>query len=133
MKQQPGIRIRSFFSSHVSDRLRIAVIGIAVLFAVSLLATAADAPARTFKLTAESPGFWKLFDRNATLSRVAGDFGFTEGPVWDESGFLYVSDEVQNKIYRVFTDGPKANGRKEDVISLGDPDGNTYDRQHRLI
>ena len=23
--------------------------------------------------------------------------------------------------------------RKEDVISLGDPDGNTYDRQHRLI
>ena len=55
-------------------------------------------------------------------------FGFTEGPVWDESGFLYVSDESQNKIYRVFLDG-----RKEEVISLGDPDGNTYDRKHRLI
>ena len=98
------------------------------VFAGSLLATAADAPARTFKLTAESPRFWKLFDRNAQLTRVAGDFGFTEGPVWDESGFLYVSDEEQNKIYRVFLDG-----RKEEVISLGDPDGNTYDRQHRLI
>jgi gluconolactonase len=93
----------------------------------------AGVPERTFKLTAESPKFWKLFDHNAMLARVAGDFGFTEGPVWDESGFLYVSDEVQNKIYRVFTDGPKADGHKEDVISLGDPDGNTYDRQHRLI
>ena len=89
---------------------------------------AADAPARTFKLTAESPRFWKLFDRKAQLTRVAGNFGFTEGPVWDESGFLYVSDEEQNKIFRVFLDG-----RKEEVISLGDPDGNTYDRQHRLI
>ena len=129
MKQQPGLKIRSFFSRHVSGRLRTAALaGITVLFAGSLLATAADAPARTFKLTAESPRFWKLFDRNAQLTRVAGDFGFTEGPVWDESGFLYVSDEVQNKIFRVFLDG-----RKEDVISLGDPDGNTYDRQHRLI
>src|SRR5678815_5793464 len=113
MKQQPGIRIRSFFSSHVSYRLRTAVTGVAVLFAASLLATAADAPARTFKLIAESPRFWKLFDRNAQLTRVAGDFGFTEGPVWDESGFLYVSDEVQNKIFRVFLDG-----RKEEVLSL---------------
>ena len=60
--------------------------------------------------------------------RLRANFGFTEGPVWDESGFIYVSDEVQNKIYRVFLDG-----RKEELISLGDPDGNTYDRQHRLI
>jgi gluconolactonase len=48
--------------------------------------------------------------------------------VWDDSGFLYVSDEEQNKIYRVFLDG-----RKQELIALGDPDGNTYDRQHRLI
>ena len=85
-------------------------------------------PERTFKLTAESPKFWKLFAHEAKPSQVAGNFGFTEGPVWDESGFIYVSDEVQNKIYRVFLDG-----RKEELISLGDPDGNTYDRQHRLI
>jgi gluconolactonase len=100
-----------------------------MLFACSLfVATAAEKPARTFKLTAGSPAFWKLIDRNAKLTRVAGDFGFTEGPVWDDSGFLYVSDEEQNKIYRVFLDG-----RKQELISLGDPDGNTYDRQHRLI
>ncbi|MGH9503980.1 MAG: SMP-30/gluconolactonase/LRE family protein [Terriglobales bacterium] len=106
-----------------------ALAGIVLLFSGSPgVAAAADKPARTFKLTADSPQFWKLLDRKAKLTKVAGAFGFTEGPVWDESGFLYVSDEEQNKIFRVFLDG-----RKEEVISLGDPDGNTYDRQHRLI
>ncbi len=83
---------------------------------------------RRFELKAESPGFWELVDQKATLEKVAGDFGFTEGPVWDERGFLYVSDEEKNKIFRVFPDG-----RKEDVLSLGDPDGSTFDRDHRLI
>ncbi len=55
-------------------------------------------------------------------------FGFTEGPVWDQHGFLYISDEVTNKILRLFPDG-----HHEDVVSLGDPDGNTYDKKHRLI
>lgn len=101
---------------------------LAELFGTISVANGADQPKRDFKLVAESPKFWRLFDRKAKLSTVATGFGFTEGPVWDESGFLYVSDESQNKIYRVFLDG-----RKEDVISLGDPDGNTYDRKHRLI
>jgi gluconolactonase len=48
--------------------------------------------------------------------------------VWDEAGFLYVSDETLNKIFRAYPAG-----RKEEVISLGDPDGNTYDRKHRLF
>jgi gluconolactonase len=39
-----------------------------------------------------------------------------------------VSDETINKIYKLYPDG-----RKEEVISLGDPDGNTFDRDHRLI
>jgi gluconolactonase len=39
-----------------------------------------------------------------------------------------VSDETINKIYRV-----SPHGRKDEVIALGDPDGNTFDRQHRLI
>ena len=87
-----------------------------------------QAPSREFSLKAESAKFWELLDRDAPLIKVAGGFGFTEGPVWDESGFLYVSDEEQNKIFKVFGDG-----HKEEVISLGDPDGNTYDSQHRLI
>jgi gluconolactonase len=93
-----------------------------------LVSLKADAPSLRFELKAVSPEFWKLIDRNAQLTRVGTGLGFTEGPVWDPAGFLYVSDEVQNKIYRLYLDG-----RKEAVISLGDPDGNTYDRQHRLI
>jgi len=88
----------------------------------------AQAPSREFALKAESPKFWELLDHDASLSKVASGFGFTEGPVWDERGFLYVSDEEVNKIFKVYADG-----RKEEVISLGDPDGNTYDRQGRLI
>jgi gluconolactonase len=48
--------------------------------------------------------------------------------VWDQAGYLYVSDETINKIYRLHLDG-----KKGEVIALGDPDGNTFDRQHRLI
>lgn len=59
---------------------------------------------------------------------MGGGFGFTEGPVWDKSGFLWVSDEILNKIFRLYPDG-----HRDEAISLGDPDGNTYDRDHRLI
>ncbi|MGB8065831.1 MAG: SMP-30/gluconolactonase/LRE family protein [Candidatus Sulfotelmatobacter sp.] len=89
--------------------------------------TAQRAP-RDFRLLAESPQFWELVDQSAKLKVVATGFGFTEGPVWDKAGFLYVSDETINKIFRVYPDG-----KKEEVIALGDPDGNTFDRQHRLI
>ena len=85
-------------------------------------------PQREFELRAESPAFWKLVSRDAKLETVASGFGFTEGPVWDRSGFLYVSDEEINKIFRVYPDG-----HKEVLIALGDPDGNTYDRQLRLL
>lgn len=91
-------------------------------------AARSQAEPRQFRLQAEGPKFWQIIDKSARLSKVAGGFGFTEGPVWDERGFLYVSDEEQNKIYKVTEDG-----RKEELISLGDPDGNAYDRQRRLI
>ena len=112
----------------------------AIRFALTILAVAtftwyglershAEDRARHFQLRAESDGFWKLIDRDSKLEKVGGGFGFTEGPVWDPAGFLYVSDEEQNKIYKLSLDGRK----KKEVISLGDPDGNTYDREHRLI
>ncbi len=88
----------------------------------------AQTPRRQFALQALSPQFWSLIDQHAQLTTVATGFGFTEGPVWDDAGFLFVSDETLNKIFRV-----ELNGTKRELISLGDPDGNTYDRQHRLI
>jgi gluconolactonase len=81
-----------------------------------------------FQLQAISPRFWDLIDHNAKITVVATGFKFTEGPVWDPAGFLYVSDEAGNKIYRLYPDG-----KKKKVIAIGDPDGNTSDRQHRLI
>jgi len=104
------------------------VFGFLSLTIFFLSAGHAQAPPRQFSLQAESPQFWDLIDSKAQLSKVATGFGFTEGPVWDEQRFLYVSDEEQNKIYRVTMDG-----HKEELIALGDPDGNAYDRKHRLI
>jgi gluconolactonase len=106
------------------------VLVVASLLLVAVSADFAHAPAqpRQFQLQAESPHFWDLVDHDAKLSIVGTGFGFTEGPVWDEAGFLYVSDETINKIYRLHLDG-----KKEEVIALGDPDGNTFDHQHRLI
>jgi gluconolactonase len=92
-----------------------------------LLAASAQTP-RSFELQPLSPQFWDLIDHQAKLQTVATGFGFTEGPMWDAAGFLYVSDETINKLFRVYPDG-----KKEEVIALGDPDGNTFDRQHRLI
>jgi gluconolactonase len=84
---------------------------------------------KPFELQAESPKFWDLFDKDAKMDKVAGGFGFLEGPVWDEkNGFLYISDEEQNKVSRVYPDG-----RVETLLEIGDPDGATFDRKHRLI
>jgi gluconolactonase len=88
----------------------------------------AQEPPRKFELQAASPQFWQLVSRDAKLTTVASGFGFTEGPVWDPTGFLFVSDETINKIFRVYPDG-----RKESLVDLGDPDGNTFDAQGRLI
>jgi gluconolactonase len=100
---------------------------VALLFLGSAFQNSAKPP-RAFELVGLAPSFWQLFDRNAKLTTIATGLGFTEGPVWDTAGFLYVSDEEQNKIYRVYLDG-----HKETLISLGDPDGNTFDQQQRLL
>jgi gluconolactonase len=88
----------------------------------------AQAAPRKFELQANSPQFWKLVGHKAKLEKIASGFGFTEGPVWDPAGFLYVSDETLNKIFRVYPDG-----RKQTLLLLGDPDGNTFDGQRRLL
>ena len=92
------------------------------------LTWAAEKPSRHFELKVDSPKFWELVAKDAKLELVSGGMGFTEGPVWDPAGFVYVSDEVINKIFRIYPDG-----HKEELISLGDPDGNTYDNDHQLI
>jgi len=100
------------------------VISALALFCAAL---AAQTP-RSFELKAESPGFWKLIAHGARLDKVAGNFGFTEGPVWDPRGFVYVSDEEKNRVSRVYPDG-----RVETLLEIGDPDGSTLDANGNLI
>jgi gluconolactonase len=109
----------------MKTRLALPLASLAVFF-LSAIASAQEK--RSFRLESLSPKFAELVSNDAKLETVATGFGFTEGPMWDPSGFLYVSDETLNKIFRVY-----ANGQKEEVIALGDPDGNTFDRRHRLI
>src|SRR3954471_5784967 len=80
----------------------------------------------TFEARTEQ--LWKLVDKNEKVEKVAGGFGFTEGPVWDPKGFLYVSDEEKNKLSRVYPDG-----RVETVLEIADPDGSTLDSKGRLV
>jgi gluconolactonase len=99
-----------------------------VLFLVLPLAAQQAKSTRSFELKAEDPSFWKLFDRGAKLTTMGEGFGFTEGPVWEPAGSLLVSDESKNAIYRLFPDG-----HRDELIQLGDPDGNTFDQEHRLV
>ena len=100
-----------------------------LLAGVPLVAGQDKKPERKFELIAESPKFWELVDHEAKLETVATGFGFTEGPVWDPSGFLYVSDEEKNILFKVNV----KDGSKEEFIAMGDPDGNTYDKEKRLL
>ena len=109
-------------------RIYLNLAGVCLAFYPCLLLDAQPRPQRQFELKAESSQFWKLIDQRATPRKLAGGFGFTEGPVWDPRGFVFVSDEETNKIFRIFPDG-----RREVVFETGDPDGSTLDRNHRLI
>jgi len=109
-------------------RIRILLVSLVFLCGAGAASAQDHEPKRTFELRADSPEFWKLVARDAKLETLATGFGFTEGPVWDSAGFVYVSDEEINKIFRVYPDG-----HKEELIALGDPDGSTFDRQLRLL
>ncbi len=112
---------------------RVALVFMSSLLILPVLAGAQEAapsrrPKREFKLTVLDPKFSELIAPGTTLQTMGTDFGFTEGPVWDTKGFLYVSDEDKNILYRLYPDG-----HRDEVLALGDPDGNTYDQRGRLI
>jgi gluconolactonase len=110
-------------------RWNCALAGCTVALSVAgILAQNRGGSPRQFELKAESPKFWDLFVEGSQLEKIATGFGFTEGPVWDPHGFLYVSDEEKNRISRVFPDG-----RVETLLEIGDPDGSTLDADGRLV
>ena len=93
-------------------KILIALATMGLIASAGLLTLRAQSKARAFELTAASPKFWDLFEHDAKLTTIGTGFGFTEGPVWDPAGFLFVSDEETNKIFRLYI----ADGRKEEVL-----------------
>lgn len=92
---------------------------------------AAKPPARKtwpFQVQARRRSFDQRISPHARLHVLATGFGFTEGPVWTPRGYVYVSDELQNRIYRI-----SPSGQKSVFTALGDPDGNTYNRRHQFV
>lgn len=115
----PALRVRSLIFAASS----------VLLGAMAWSSLSGQTAQRKFELQAVSPDFWRLIGHDAQLTRIASGFGFTEGPVWDKAGYLYVSDETLNKIFKVNV----KSGEKQEIIALGDPDGNTYDKDLRIL
>jgi gluconolactonase len=127
-KKPQAMRVLRAGKKWVSSAMRGVLFVFLTMVVAALWAGKTHPEQRKFELKADSPAFWKLVPPDATLTTLATGLGFTEGPVWDPSDFLYVSDEELNKIFRIYQDG-----HREELISLGDPDGNTYDSQHQLL
>jgi len=45
--------------------------------------------------------FLQLVDTSEKVQKIAGVFGFLEGPLWSNDGYLMVSDLRANKIYKI--------------------------------
>ncbi|MEI2579294.1 SMP-30/gluconolactonase/LRE family protein [Scytonema sp. PRP1] len=69
-----------------------------------------------------------IMDSNAKVEKLSSGLKFTEGPVWNPSGFLFFSDIPADTIYKWTTNGISVLRRP-----AGNPNGNTFDRQGRLI
>ena len=75
------------------------------------------------------PSFEKLLVPGAEIESIAGGFGFTEGPVWNsEQQKLIFSDIHGDAMYTWSKEGCDIFRRPS-----GQANGNTYDRQGRLI
>jgi sugar lactone lactonase YvrE len=74
-------------------------------------------------------GMRSIRDRNSRVEKVAGDFQFTEGPVWHRSNFLLFSDIPANTIYQWTPNKNLTIFRRPS----GNSNGNTLDREGHLI
>jgi gluconolactonase len=76
-----------------------------------------------------SPVIPAIMDNDAKVEKLSSGLKFTEGPVWNPSGFLLFSDIPADTIYKWTTNGKLAVSRRP----AGNPNGNTLDREGRLI
>ncbi len=71
----------------------------------------------------------EILAANTQVEKIAGDFKFTEGPIWHPDGFLLFSDIPANTIYKWQPD------QKAEVFRQpsGNANGNALDSSGRLI
>jgi gluconolactonase len=77
----------------------------------------------------------------AEIEKLANGFGFTEGPIWFDAGYLLFSDIPRNQMHKWTPDGKVALFRKPSGYNLNDTppgafigsNGMTRDRQGRLV
>ncbi len=85
-------------------------------------------------------GLDMLIPAGAKIEKLAGNFGFTEGPVWMRGGFLVFSDIPNNTIHKWTLDGTVSVFRKPSGYDLNDApagafigsNGLTLDKDGRL-
>ena len=105
-------------------------IAIAGLSLVCLAAGPVVRVAADFDIRNEAE-FRKIFPKGAKVTKLAGGFGFTEGPVWiaRDGGYLVFSDIRKNQMNKWTA--------KDGITTFREPsrnaNGNTLDRQGRLI
>ncbi|HYT68719.1 MAG TPA: SMP-30/gluconolactonase/LRE family protein [Vicinamibacterales bacterium] len=86
------------------------------------------------------PAIDAIVPRGARIEKIAGGFGFTEGPAWSPDGYLLFSDPNNNQIYRWTPDGQVSVYRTNsgysgaDIAEYGQPGSNglAFDREGRL-
>ncbi|NEO40896.1 MAG: SMP-30/gluconolactonase/LRE family protein [Moorea sp. SIOASIH] len=71
-----------------------------------------------------------IMDTNAQVEQVATGFEFTEGPVWNDAGFLLFSDIPANTIYQFWTADEKLEVFRH---PSGNANGNTFNREGHLL
>jgi gluconolactonase len=103
------------------------------LYAPERARTSEQAPLRV-------EGLEGILPADARLERIAGDFEFTEGPVWTRDGALLFSSPNTNAIYRWTPEGrvtvfrPKSGYTGADIARYHQPGSNglTFDPEGRL-
>lgn len=97
----------------------------ATIFAAHMVAMAAD-----FEIKNEAE-FKKIIPAGAKIEKLAGDFKFTEGPVWipEKGGYLIFSDIPSNQLKKWSKDTGVTIFRQDSHNA----NGNTMDRKNRLV
>ena len=67
--------------------------------ALFVLLTGTLAHAQVGTIARMDPALDQLVPRDAKIEKLAGGFGFTEGPVWTRGGHLLFSDIPNNPIF----------------------------------